>query len=122
MFRVKQEGLYISMSTITKKDIIEKILQNAVENRKVDLTNKDVQNIIQELLSLIIKNLAKGNRIEFREFGVFSVHESPQRIAQNPATLEKVSVPRRFNVRFKQGQKMKIIVRDSTVFKKNLKK
>lgn len=101
------------MGTITKKDVVEKILLDVVEKRQLDIKQKDVQNIIQELLNLIRDDLAKGNRIEFREFGVFSVHETPQRIAQNPATLEKVTVPKRYNVRFKQGQKMKEIVRDS---------
>jgi nucleoid DNA-binding protein len=101
------------MGTITKKDIVEKILLDIVEKRHVDIKQKDVQNIIQELLNLIRDELAKGNRVEFREFGIFSVHETPSRIAQNPATLEKVVVPKRFNVRFKQGQKMKVIIRDS---------
>lgn len=102
------------MGTITKKDIIEKILVEVVENRKIDIKQKDIQNIIQDLLNMIRDELSKGNRIEFREFGVFSIHETPPRIAQNPATLEKVQVPKRYNVRFKQGQKMKEIIRDSS--------
>ena len=110
------------MSTITKKDIIEKILLDLVEKKNLDIKQKDIQNIIQELLNLIRDDLAKGNRIEFREFGVFSVHETPSRIAQNPATLEKVVVPRRFNVRFKQGQKMKNTIKESVDPKATSKK
>ncbi len=107
------EGMVRSMGTITKKDIVEKIFLEIAGKKKIELKQKDVQNIIQELLNIIRDELAKGNRVEFREFGIFSVHETPSRIAQNPATLEKVLVPKRFNVRFKQGQKMKETIRDS---------
>ena len=72
-----------------------------------------MQDVVQELLNSIKDNLAQGNRIEFREFGVFSVHETPERMAQNPATLQKVIVPRRFSVRFKQGLLMKERIRDN---------
>lgn len=95
------------MVTITKKDIVEKIFKEVVEKNQLDLKQKQVQDIIQELLNQIKDNLAKGNRIEFREFGIFTIHETPERIAQNPATLEKVKVPKRYNVRFKQGRLMK---------------
>jgi len=95
------------MSTITKKDMVESIMEEVSQLRKMEIKQRDVQNVIQELLNMIRDELAKGNRLEFREFGIFSVHESPERMAQNPATLEKVPVPRRFNVRFKPGQKMK---------------
>jgi len=101
------------MGTITKKDIVEKIFLELAGTKQIEIKQKDVQNIIQELLNLIRDELAKGNRVEFREFGIFSVHETPSRIAQNPATLEKVVVPKRYNVRFKQGQKMKETIRDS---------
>lgn len=101
------------MGTITKKDIIEKIFQDQVTQKGLDMKPKDVQNIIQELLNLIRDELAKGNRIEFREFGIFSVNETKGRIAQNPATLEKVIVPKRYNVRFKPGHKMKDLIKNS---------
>ena len=37
--------------------------------------------------------LGKGNRLEFRDFGVFDVRERAERVAQNPKTLERVQVP-----------------------------
>ena len=50
--------------------------------------------------------LARGNRLEFRDFGVFEIRERAGRVAQNPKTLERVSVPPRKSVRFKIGRLM----------------
>ena len=52
-----------------------------------------VKDIIQRFLDEIIGELTDGNRLEFREFGVFEVRTRAARIAQNPRTLEKVMVP-----------------------------
>ena len=53
------------------------------------------------------RDLAKGNRLEFRDFGVFEVRETAPRIAQNPKTLEPVEVPAKQVVKFKAGRLMK---------------
>ena len=50
---------------------------------------------------------ARGHRIEFRDFGVFEVHERQARLAQNPRTLEKVDVPPKRVVKFKPGRVMR---------------
>ena len=51
--------------------------------------------------------LGKGNRLEFRDFGVFEIRTRAAREAQNPKTLEKVHVPARRSVKFKMGRLMK---------------
>jgi len=95
------------MTTITKNYIVEEISEKIPLLRKLEINSKDVQKVIQELLDRIKGELTKGNRLEFRKFGVFFIHENPERMAQNPATLEKVKVPRRFRVKFKPGKIMK---------------
>ena len=55
-----------------------------------------VKEILQAFLDEIIGELSLGNRLEFREFGVFEVRERRARRAQNPRTLEKVEVPAGF--------------------------
>ena len=55
----------------------------------------------------MIDELTNGNRLEFRDFGVFEVRERAARIAQNPKTLEQVQVPARKAVRFKIGRLMR---------------
>ena len=89
------------MATTTKKDIIDRIAQATGQNRVV------VKDIIQQFLDSIIVELGKGNRLEFREFGVFEVKHRKARKGQNPKTLEPVQVPPKRTVRFKAGRMMK---------------
>jgi hypothetical protein len=51
--------------------------------------------------------LGEGQRVEFRDFGVFEVKVRRARSAHNPRTLEKVMVPARRTVKFKPGRLMK---------------
>ena len=61
----------------------------------------------QSFLDEIISELARGNRLEFRDFGVFGPRECVPRIAQNPKTMERIHVPARRTVKFKIGRLMK---------------
>ena len=72
-----------------------------------DVTKVVAKEIIQSFLDSIIDELAAGNRLEFREFGVFETKERAARRAQNPRTLEKVSVPAKRIVKFKVGRLMR---------------
>ena len=89
------------MSTITKKDLVNQISDQTGVNRSV------VGEVVQAFLDDIIDEIGRGNRLEFREFGVFEVKERKARIAQNPKTLEPVQVPPKRTVKFKVGQRMK---------------
>jgi len=89
------------MTTVTKKDLIDRIIRQSGEKRVV------VKETIQRFLDEIMLELAKGNRIEFRDFGVFEVRERAARVAQNPKTLQRVFVPSRQSVKFKAGRLMK---------------
>jgi integration host factor subunit beta len=88
------------MATTTKKDLIERVAQ------ETGLPRADVRRVTQSFLEQVIDELAKGNRLEFRDFGVFEIRERAGRVAQNPKTLERVSVPPRKSVRFKVGRLM----------------
>ena len=66
-----------------------------------------VKDVIQMFLDDIIDELARGNRLEFREFGVFEVKARSARRAQNPRTLVKVDVPAKRVVKFKVGRTMR---------------
>jgi integration host factor subunit beta len=87
--------------TVTKKDLVNRIAERTGETKVV------TKNIIQMFLDEIIKELAAGNRLEFRDFGVFEVKPRRARRAQNPRTLEKVSVPPKKVVKFKVGRVMR---------------
>ena len=93
-----------SMATITKKELVNRIAEKSGQTKVV---TKDV---IQMFLDEIIAELGRGNRLEFREFGVFEIKERAPRKAQNPRTLEKVSVPAKKVVKFKVGRLMRELV------------
>jgi integration host factor subunit beta len=94
------------MATITKKELIDRIAERTGNKRVV------VKRIVQNFLDEVITELAQGNRLEFRDFGVFEVKERAPRIAQNPKTMEKVKVPAKATVKFKVGRMMKIRLHD----------
>jgi integration host factor subunit beta len=88
-------------TTITKKELVNRIAERTGHTKVV------VKDILQRFLDEIIGELSEGNRLEFREFGVFEVRERAARRAQNPRTLEKVSVPAKRVVKFKVGRLMR---------------
>jgi len=89
------------MSTTTKKDLIDRIADGTKYKRN------DVRSIVQAFLDSVITELGEGNRLEFRDFGVFEIRDRAPRMAQNPRTLERVPVPARRTVKFKVGRLMK---------------
>ena len=90
-----------AMKTITKKDLVDRIAERSGSKRIV------VKKIVQRFLDEIINERGDGNRLEFRDFGVFEVRSRAARIAQNPKTMEKVRVPSKRTVKFKIGRLMK---------------
>ncbi len=69
------------MSTITKRELIDKIAKNT--QAKHALVKATIQYVFDEITS----ELTKGNRLEFRDFGVFETKTRAARTAQNPKTL-----------------------------------
>ncbi|HEY3243284.1 MAG TPA: HU family DNA-binding protein [Phycisphaerae bacterium] len=95
------------MATITKKELIDRISEKCSTKRPV------VKRVIQTFLDEIVDELATGNRLEFRDFGVFESKLRAARTAQNPKTLERVEVPAKRTVKFKIGRIMRDRLYDS---------
>lgn len=89
------------MATITKKELIDRVAEKTRQRRV------KVKEAVQQFLDEIIGELGKGNRLEFRDFGVFESKVRKARRAQNPKTLEPVAVPEKRTVKFKVGRLMK---------------
>lgn len=89
------------MATITKKELIDRIADTTTQRRV------QVKRVVQLFLDQVIAELGKGNRLEFRDFGVFETKIRRARRAQNPKTLEPVNVPEKRTVKFKVGRVMK---------------
>lgn len=86
--------------TITKRELCERIA------KKTGYAQVVTKEIIQLFLDEIIAELSSGNRMEFRNFGVFHTRLQPARKARNPRTDEIVDVAPKAVVSFKVGKRM----------------
>jgi integration host factor subunit beta len=89
------------MATITKKELADMVADRA------GLAKPAVRELLQSFLAHMIAELGKGNRLEFRDFGVFEVRSRKPRVAQNPKTLVRVAVPAKRSIKFKVGRLMR---------------
>lgn len=86
---------------MTKKDIVMRIASES------GIKQIDVKKVVQMTFDIIIDTLAKGEKIELRNFGVFKTKSRKGRMGRNPRTGQKVPVePKRVAV-FKPGLVMK---------------
>jgi len=89
------------MHTVTKKELVDRIADGGEFKRVV------VKEILQKLLDEMVTELGQGNRLEFRDFGVFECRKRAARMAQNPKTLQRVPVPPTRTVKFRLGRLLK---------------
>lgn len=89
------------METITKRELSDSIA------RKLGYTQVITRGVIQAFLDECVKELVKGNRLEFRDFGVFETVRRAQKQGRNPKTGEIVTVPQKMVVKFKPGRLVK---------------
>ena len=93
------------MATITKKKLIQVISQSR------GVHPNDVRGVIQAFLDAMTDSLATGDRLEFRDFGVFEVVERKQKIGRNPKNAAvPIIIPPRLAVKFTPGKKMRKLI------------
>lgn len=91
--------------TITKRDLIDAISEES------HISPQNVRTVVQSFLDKITKTLAKGDRVEFRDFGIFEVVRRKQKIGRNPRNAAvSIVIPERNTVTFKSGKLMKEVV------------
>jgi integration host factor subunit beta len=94
----------VAKRTITKRELCERIA------KETGLTQVAVKASVQGFLDAIIEELSRGNRLEFRDFGVFDTRVQAARKARNPRTGEVVHVGPKAIAYFKVGKKMEEVV------------
>ena len=85
-----------------KSELVQRI---AAQNPH--LYQRDVENIVNAILDEIIAAMARGDRVELRGFGAFSVKQRPARTGRNPRTGAHVSVDQKCVPFFKTGKEMR---------------
>lgn len=89
---------------MTKADLV------GIVAEEVEMTKKDVEQLIEIIFESIVDTLNKGEKIELRGFGSFRVRHRDARKGRNPKTGEAVDIPAKRVAYFKPGKDLKDIV------------
>ena len=85
-----------------KSELVQRIAEH-----NPHLYQRDVENIVNAILDEIVAALARGDRVELRGFGAFSVKKRDARTGRNPRTGEQVEVQEKSVPFFKTGKEMR---------------
>jgi integration host factor subunit beta len=87
---------------MTKSELIARLAE-----RFPQLVAKDAELAVKVILDAMTEALARGDRIEIRGFGSFSLNHRPPRIGRNPRSGERVDVPEKWVPHFKAGKELR---------------
>ncbi|MEM9724425.1 MAG: integration host factor subunit beta [Pseudomonadota bacterium] len=85
-----------------KSELIAKIAES-----RPHLYHRDVDAAVSKILTTVSDALARGDRVELRGFGAFSVKHRDSRMARNPRTGDEVPVPAKRAAHFKAGKELR---------------
>jgi integration host factor subunit beta len=71
------------------------------------LYHRDIERIVNVIFDEIVDALARGDRVELRGFGAFTVKHRPPRVGRNPRTGASVTVDEKFVPFFKTGKELR---------------
>ena len=91
--------------TLTRLELGQEVTKAV--GRVMEITNKDAEAIVAEIIQSMIDSLKEGNEIEVRGFGSFRLRTRNARRGRNPKTGEAVDVPSKQVVYFKMGKDLK---------------
>ena len=91
---------------LTKKDIINSIYMQLGFSKKV------IENLLEDLLSIILSELIKNKKVKISNFGTFILIHKKSRIGRNPKTLEKKIITERNVISFKPSKNLKNYIND----------
>ena len=95
--------------------MIKSELVQRIADRNPHLYLRDVEKIVNAILDEIVKALARGDRVELRGFGAFSVKHRDARLGRNPRTGAHVSVDEKAVPFFKTGKEMRERLNDGYI-------
>ena len=84
-----------------KSDLVDAI------SGRAGVPKSQAQTIVEDVLEVIAEGLTKGDKIDLRGFGTFSVRDSAARTGRNPQTGEPIQIPARKQPAFKPGKELR---------------
>ena len=88
--------------SINKKDLIEIIAEEQDQ-----LPYRDIELSVKTIIETMVNSLRKGERIEIRGFGSFSLRYRKPRVGRNPKSGQSVNIEERYVPHFKPGKNLK---------------
>ncbi|QEQ58824.1 integration host factor subunit beta [Haemophilus influenzae biotype aegyptius] len=89
---------------MTKSELMEKL-----SAKQPTLPAKEIENMVKDILEFISQSLEKGDRVEVRGFGSFSLHHRQPRLGRNPKTGDSVNLSAKSVPYFKAGKELKAL-------------
>lgn len=86
---------------MTKAELIKVVAE------KTKMTQKDVKNVLDVIISSITEHLLKGERVAIPDLGVFNVKKRKARKGRNPKTGKEIKIPEREVVVFSASKRVK---------------
>lgn len=88
--------------SIIKSQLIHSLIQ-----QYPNLSEKEIEDSVNDILEAMSDALAEGRRIEIRGFGSFALHYRPPRSAHNPKTGAKILTQPKYSAHFKPGKELR---------------
>ena len=88
--------------SINKKDLIE-----VIAKEQDQLPYRDIELSVKTIIKSMVQSLRKGERIEIRGFGSFSLRYRKPRVGRNPKSGQSVNIEERYVPHFKPGKNLK---------------
>ena len=86
--------------------IVKSKLLKQLSDSYPNFLKKDIEKFLNIILNEIKKTLKRGERVELRGFGIWSIHIQKARISRNPKTGEKIQTPEKKTIHFKMAKEL----------------
>ena len=86
--------------------IVKSKLLKQLSDNYPNFLKKDLEKSLNIILSEIKFALYKGENVEIRDFGTWSLNIQKARFSRNPKTGEKIETPEKRKIRFKMSKKL----------------
>jgi len=91
-------------TNLTKKDLVNLVYMQLGFSKQIS------ENLIEDLLSTLIKNIKNEKKLKLSKFGTFIIRQKKSRIGRNPKTKETKVISSRDVVLFKPSKEFKKFV------------
>lgn len=98
----RRDSTQNDLAAMTKSELIQRLAE-----RNPHLFHRDVERIVATIFDEISAALERGDRVELRGFGAFSVKQRDPRVGRNPRTGEAVAVAEKRVPYFKTGKELR---------------